>query len=346
MWRRAALLALLTSLLAGRAHAFVRYTTDRGVPWFWKDSCVPVTIYLNDFDTKAGWPPNQVAKSVAAAAHAWSPDAVACIVGGVTIHPYLEIVPTLSAEKTPPSAGYDARNSIIFQTESWTMSGKPNGKPYAFEALAVTTVTAKSDGHIVDADIEINAVNQAFIWMNLDPGVVPPFDHSTTRINDLQNALTHEFGHLLGLDHTCFKPSFDNPNVNDAGKLRPLDDQGQPVPEPVPDCDSAPASVQQTVMFDKILMDRETSKRTLSPDDMRAMCVIYKPEADPNVCAIDQASAGCEVASAVPPHRPRGTRGGLPFFAVVGIGSLGVGVWRRRARAVSGRVNERGRARS
>jgi hypothetical protein len=343
MSRRVAFLVLLTSILAGRAQAYVRYKTASGVPWYWKESCVPVTIYLNDFDKKTGNSANQVAKSIAAAGHAWSPDAVSCTSGGVTTNPYLEIVPTLSAQETPPPSGYDARNSIIFRTDNWTMSGKPSGPKvidYAFEALAVTWTTAKPDGHIVDVDIEINAINK--IWMNLDPGVVVPFDHGdVVEVHDIQNTLTHEFGHLLGLDHTCFNPSFADPNLNDAGKARPQDDQGQNVP----DCSDAPVSVRNTVMFDAA-SPGETSKRMLSPDDMRAVCEIYKAEQDPNVCAIDQASAGCEVARAAPARRPGGAGRGLPLLAVVGILSLGVGFGRRRARAGSRSVSGRARARS
>ena len=47
----------------------------------------------------------EVVKSLTGAAHAWSPDAVACPAGGV---PYLEIVPTLApTSATPPPAAYD-----------------------------------------------------------------------------------------------------------------------------------------------------------------------------------------------------------------------------------------------
>ena len=83
-------------------------------------------------------------------------------------------------------------------------------------------------------------------WMNLDPGVSIPFDKGDTRQwFDLQNALTHEFGHFIGLDHTCFIQSADGSSVSADGKLRPKDDQGIDVPN----CDASPANVQLTVMF-------------------------------------------------------------------------------------------------
>ena len=198
----AGVVTLVAILASGEARAFVRSTTGNS-PFFWKESCVPVTIYLNRFDMMSGMSMDQIVKSVTAAAHSWSADAVTCDDGS---SPFLEIVPTLApATAAPPAVAWDAKNSIIFRTEMWSKSGV-SGHAYAFEALAVTTVTARADGHIVDADMEINGVNQS--WMNLDPGVSLPFDRGDTRqIFDLQNALTHEFGHFIGLDHTCFIPS-------------------------------------------------------------------------------------------------------------------------------------------
>src|SRR5262249_35452987 len=159
--------------------------------------------------------------------------------------PLLEIVPSLAPlDAKPPRQVWDAKNSIIFRTEVWSHSGDPKNDMLNPEALAVTTVTARSDGHIVDADMEINGVTQN--WMNLDPGVTVPFDQGETRrVFDLQNAVTHEFGHLIGLDHTCFTPSPDNPAVNTDGKTRPNDNKGNPVPN----CIGAPADIAQTVMF-------------------------------------------------------------------------------------------------
>ncbi|HTA19016.1 MAG TPA: hypothetical protein VK989_06970, partial [Polyangia bacterium] len=268
-WGHAALAgALLTGLGASRAQAYVRSTTDAGAPFHWNETCVPITIYLNDFTTTSaasGMTPTDAIKSVTAAAHTWSTDAVTCP-GTAATNPSLEIVPSVAPDAAaPPKVAWDAKNSIIFRTDMWTKSGEPTTDPgnmYAYEALAVTTVTARGDGHIVDADMEINAVNK--VWMNLDPGIYPPSDHGLgSDVYDLQNALTHEFGHFVGLAHTCFVPSLSNPLVDDNGQIRPMDDQGKPIP----DCDSAPSAVINTVMFAST-DPGSTSKRTLSPDDV------------------------------------------------------------------------------
>jgi hypothetical protein len=281
-------------LAAGEARAFVRSTTGN-MPFFWKQSCVPVTIYLNHFPESSGMSSDQVVKSVTAAAHAWSADAVTCDDGS---SPFLEIVPSLApAAAPPPAVAWDAKNSIIFRTEMWSKSGKP-GHQYAFEALAVTTVTARSDGHIVDADMEVNGVSQS--WMNLDPGVTIPFQQGDTRqIFDLQNALTHEFGHFIGLDHTCFIPSVDNPLVSSDGKPRPNNNLG----DPIPDCDASPADVETTVMFN-VTVPGETSKRFLSKDDRNAVCTIYAASIDHDMCTLDDPAPGCALSA------PRPARGG------------------------------------
>lgn len=316
MWRTSAVATLLSLVATARAEAYVRSKTDAGTAFIWKESCVPVTIYLNGFDQSSGMTPTQIVKSITEAAHTWSTDAVSCASGDATTSPYLEIVPTLAAASAkPPAAAWDARNSIIFRTESWSKSGQ-GVHDYADEALAVTTVTARLDGHIVDADMEINAVSKK--WANLDPGVGVPFDHSNTPVFDLQDTATHEFGHFIGLDHTCFVPGPGGPDLSVDGKLRPKDDQGNDVP----DCDSAPLVIQQTVMFNKAVAG-ETSKRVLSPDDTRAVCEIYAPSIEHLECALDSANPGCAVV-AVPPrrHAGRGLRSGLPLGALAVLATL------------------------
>jgi hypothetical protein len=319
-----AVLALLSAFGAGKARAFVRSTTGNS-PFFWKESCVPITIYFNGFDHTSGMTQDQIVKSVTAAAHSWSADAVTChdpVTGTVTGSPFLEIVPSFAPASTkPPPIAWDAKNSIVFRTERWSKGGVP-GHDYAFDALAVTTVTARSDGHIVDADMEINGVTKN--WMDLDPGVTVPFDQGETRlVFDLQNALTHEFGHFIGLDHTCFTPSPTNQAIGTDGKPRPTDDQGRLVP----DCDSAPADVQRTVMYN-VTPAQEISKRYLSPDDINAVCTIYGPSVEHDACALDAAPPGCAVA-APRPARGRGWALGLPAGSLVAAAALA----RRRRRA-------------
>ena len=287
----AAWTALSTLTWTPPAAAYVRRKTDGGIPEYWQASCVSATIYLNGFNMMTR---DEVAKSISAAAHTWSPDAVTC---GDGSHPYFEVAVTLNPDDNATAVVQnDAKNSIIFQTQTWpdTLS------PYA---LAVTSAFAKSDGRILDSDIQINATASSFlIWANLDPNATDATSHGMTAY-DLQNAITHEFGHIIGLDHTCIQEFTANP---------PLDDMGNPVPN----CGSAPAAVQMTVMW-PLTDPGETQQRVLTNDEVRAVCDIYPEARDPHSCTLDAPDdgIGCSTGAA----SPRSRTGALGFIATSGV---------------------------
>lgn len=84
---------------------------------------------------------------------------------------------------------YDGVNQIKYYKAGW--SSLPFAPPSS--ALAVTISTYKDNGEIVDADMFINGEN--FEW-----GIVKtPAD---SNLHDIQNVVTHEFGHFIGLNHT------------------------------------------------------------------------------------------------------------------------------------------------
>ncbi|MCC7459691.1 MAG: matrixin family metalloprotease, partial [Proteobacteria bacterium] len=88
-----------------------------------------------------------------------------------------------------PGSNGVGKNQIKFYPTGW--QNLPFVPPTS--ALAVTISTYNEQGQILDADIFING--EYFTW-----GVV---NHANeTNIHDLQNVLTHEIGHFLGLDHT------------------------------------------------------------------------------------------------------------------------------------------------
>jgi hypothetical protein len=256
--RAAALVTLAAAALASRpAAAYVRYMT-KGTPgnppvgFQWPQSCVPIIVYPNDL---TDMPPDQTIGAAVAAAAAWSEVSDPCT--------YMDLMVS-SSDGPTPTAKLDYYNNVIFQPTDWcgvkTAAGTCSYDP---QALAITSVFAGTvDGKIRDADVEVNA--RFFTWadveMNPGPGK-----------QDLQNALTHEFGHLIGLDHTCYSPG---PNTT-----RPFDNSGAPVP----DCNAAPPEVQQTTMFASAIPG-DTAKRTLAPDDQLAVCEIYPVAQDPMTC--------------------------------------------------------------
>lgn len=111
-------------------------------------------------------------------------------------------------------------NLVLFQTESWR---------HDRNAVAVTsTVYSQRSGEIIAFDMEINAVRFTF------SGDGQPVQGRSTV--DLQNTITHEAGHVAGLDHS---------------------------------------SATQATMFASA-PPGETSKRSLHVDDIDGVCAIYQ----------------------------------------------------------------------
>ncbi|HSY41999.1 MAG TPA: MYXO-CTERM sorting domain-containing protein, partial [Polyangia bacterium] len=251
------LAVVAAAVLLGRslpAEAFVRYLTEDDPAFFWAQASVPITGYSNDF-TQTSMTIDQVAGALQGAAAAWSNETNSCT--------YLELVPALSTAPTPLAVN-DGHNSLIFHNKLWCHVAADGScdVEYDSSALAVTTDTANTKtGQIYDADVEVNLVDYQWADLVEDPNLSSDMD--------LQNALTHEFGHLIGLDHTCYDP------LTSATGVRPVDNNGQPVP----DCAGASADVKATTMFPSA-QPGDTQKRTLAPDDVNAVCTIY-PADDP-----------------------------------------------------------------
>ena len=278
MKRAALVVAGVAALLffAGRAGAYVRYTSDSGKMFKWPQTCVLLATYPNDLLDMMTL--DEVEGAVDASAAAWSGDADACT--------YLNISVSSSTDATPRATN-DGRNNVIFRAATWckqTATGTCDpGVVYDPAALALTSVSAStSSGVIRDADIEVNAFH--FSWADLVAH--PDLRGNGQPFHDLQNALTHEMGHLVGLDHTCY---FQGPP--------PLDSTGAPIT----DCASASAEVLDTTMFPSA-NPGDVDKRTLAPDDQLAACEIYPAAEDPMTCVPaappDEGCSSCAVGGA------------------------------------------------
>jgi hypothetical protein len=103
-----------------------------------------------------------------------------------------------------------------------TVRYSPDGDPLANGALAITVITFDAHAReILDADIILNGEHK-FGTFDEDP------EHETQNVYDLQNVLTHELGHLLGLgedyeDEYATMYAFSQPGETIKRDLEPVD---------------------------------------------------------------------------------------------------------------------------
>jgi hypothetical protein len=133
-------------------------------------------------------------------------------------------------------------NLLVFRNDDEALP--PDAWVHSLGAIAITTVTFDTTtGRIVDADVEMN--DTSFLFTACEPE-----DASCAVDFDVQNTLTHELGHVLGLDH----------------------------PPP-----TDPGAVEATMFASAARGD--TSKRTLARDDEEGLCTIYPAgSAEPGEC--------------------------------------------------------------
>jgi hypothetical protein len=282
------------------------------VPVAWAGDCIFMTAYPSDFVASANdnlMTADDIQGAISAAANAWSLATQSCT--------YLSFTMTFSTAPAPRVVHTDYLTMLVFRTSSWCAldaNGQCSTDPdlevsYDSTALALTTVSANPHtGEIKDVDMEVNAFQHAWGDLVVHPELGPPAMPAST-IQDVQNALTHEFGHLIGLDHTCHPP---------GSSLVPNDENGNPIP----DCNVADANVRATTMFPSATPG-DVSKRDLAPDDQQGLCDLYNTANDPHVCAMlsPPSTGGCSCATAP---------GGRSAFATAGGALLVVAAALRR----------------
>jgi hypothetical protein len=187
---------LVSMLAAGRAHAYCRSSTCDDCPrdeqgcviggkdLSWPRGCVAMGLHADasqsvDFDT--------VAKLAEEAFATWN--AVRCEPSGRP--PSIELVGTdgpIVCGRSEFVSGAANANVLIFRDQTW-----PHSKDG--DELATTSVRSRTNGEIVDADIEINATRPLLVGDSGSGGTI-------AGAHDLLSIVTHELGHLLGLDHS------------------------------------------------------------------------------------------------------------------------------------------------
>jgi hypothetical protein len=291
--RRLGLAVMAASVCwAGVAHAYVRArsATDN-YDLIWPDPHISLTVYTG---TSMISPSDFIGAATEAAATWSAPGADTSI--AITI---------ASSSALPAGAVYDHESTISFRTSSW------DPPTYPASALALTTIWT-SGGRIIETDTEINAVDPRFHWAVLpdDPAVA-----MLSGQDDLQNALTHEIGHVLGLAHPCYLGAVPDPPA--------LDNLGQPelgCSDPMLASDVRAATMFPTAAPGNI------GERSLSPDEVTALQDLYPAGRAPVVegPAPAAAAGGCSVG--VPLQRGSSPRGGVALLLM----GLSIVLTRRR----------------
>lgn len=162
------MVALAVSL-THTAHAYMLKTTKTGHRVRW--TAPIVTLYIDD-ELSEAYGEDVVRTSLTIATDAWRG---------------LDNVPDVVVSDSP-AAGYDSqsRTNGVYLMRPW---------PFAREQLAVTVSTYDLDGNMIGVDVLVNGES--------DYALLPDGEDSTfSTHHDLAAVLTHEMGHVLGLDES------------------------------------------------------------------------------------------------------------------------------------------------
>ena len=179
---------VLALTLVSPASAFIRLTranaTNTGVVQaHWLDSAIPVQTIVDPTNDDIG---SALALSVIqTAAQSWNDvNTSYAVLNAVGYDP--------GAGHLTPALVFDGQNSIFFDRAG------VNFPPGAGIIEFVRSFIDITDGHTLDADMVAN--DREFFWSTTSPGLTPapPGQFSV----DMQGVVTHEYGHVLGLDHT------------------------------------------------------------------------------------------------------------------------------------------------
>jgi hypothetical protein len=165
---------------AAHAQAYQRSTVDDvpdGTPLFWEQPTITMSLASS---SAPGVEPSDARLAFLTSLRAWSR------AGGCTRAVFVDGGEVSGLSTNLQRASPDMENRVVFRAEDWPAELGP-------ETLALTSaVYRRTTGEIVDADIDLNAVDH--LWS----ASTPPLEGH----DDIANTLTHELGHVLGFAHS------------------------------------------------------------------------------------------------------------------------------------------------
>ena len=184
-------LSVLALGLASPAAAFVHVMADDGTPVHWEASCVPWFLHAGSFD------------ETPLAEHGLAYDATFEVTQD-SFETWNEVLEQYVRFQGRGASCFGEVGTPLWpglqNIVRWRTAADP--WPYADRTVGLTSVSFdQATGAIVDADIEMNGQHYGFSLTGASDAY------------DLESSLTHEVGHVLGLDHspqilaTMFKDS-------------------------------------------------------------------------------------------------------------------------------------------
>jgi hypothetical protein len=148
----------------------------------------------------------------------------------------------------------DGKSVVVFREDSWCKNGDPRDGCHDPDAVAQTFTHVRGD-EILEGDIAVNGIHHRWAALRGESDARGR-DHL-----DLQNALTHELGHLLGLADNCTETRGAETATATVGGR--------------PSCFSGGNDLKSAAMYPLGAVG-QLSRRNVSASDRAALCARYR----------------------------------------------------------------------